>query len=165
MVPIKYNIRNLFERKGTTLMTALGIGLTVAVLVTSVAMTLGLQSVFAATGDPNHFVVLRKGSDAELSSQISHEIVENVKTLPQVARGANNEPLVSPEGLSVVNLPSLEFPDGMNVSVRGITPVGLTMRKNLKITFPVPQRWNLNLNCCDAMIQIFTQLSLFNQFF
>ena len=40
-VPINYNLRNLVERKGTTLMTALGIGLTVAVLVTSIAMTTG----------------------------------------------------------------------------------------------------------------------------
>jgi len=36
MVPITYNLRNLLERKATTLMTALGIGLTVAVLVVSV---------------------------------------------------------------------------------------------------------------------------------
>jgi len=35
MVPISYNIRNLIERKATTLMTALGIGLTVSVLVIS----------------------------------------------------------------------------------------------------------------------------------
>ena len=84
MVPIKYNIRNLFERKGTTLMTALGIGLTVAVLVTSVAMTLGLQSVFAATGDPNHFVVLRKGSDAELSSSIETRYKSLVLAAPGV---------------------------------------------------------------------------------
>jgi putative ABC transport system permease protein len=32
-VPITYNLRNLVERKATTLMTAFGIGLTVAVLV------------------------------------------------------------------------------------------------------------------------------------
>ena len=37
-VPINYNLRNLVERKATTLMTAFGIGLTVAVLVTSIAM-------------------------------------------------------------------------------------------------------------------------------
>ncbi|MDB5327982.1 MAG: hypothetical protein JWM57_3551, partial [Phycisphaerales bacterium] len=46
-VPINYNIRNLAQRKGTTLMTALGIGLTVAVLVIAIALTTGLSSVFA----------------------------------------------------------------------------------------------------------------------
>ena len=52
-VPLNYNLRNLIERKGTTLMTAIGIGLTVAVLVTSLALTAGLKTVFAGTGDRN----------------------------------------------------------------------------------------------------------------
>ena len=58
-VPITYNLRNLVERKGTTLMTAIGIGLTVAVLITSVAMTQGMKAVFAGTGNPLHVLVLR----------------------------------------------------------------------------------------------------------
>src|ERR1051326_8802965 len=103
MVPITYNVRNLIERKGTMLMTALGIGLTVAVLVTSIALTQGLHAVFGASGDPHHFLVLRKGTDAELTSSISHEIFETVKPLPGIAKSAKGEPLVSPEGLSVVN--------------------------------------------------------------
>ena len=64
-VPINYNLRNLIERKGTTLMTAVGIGLTVAVLVTSIAMTRGMAAVFAGSGHPLQMLVLRKGTDAE----------------------------------------------------------------------------------------------------
>src|SRR4051812_31655871 len=128
MVPITYNVRNLMERKGTTLMTGLGIGLTVAVLVTSIAMTLGLQSVFHSTGNPNHFLVLRKGTDAELSSTIAGSAYQIIRNLPGIARGDGGEPLVSQECLSVVNLPNLENPDeGMNVTVRGLLPVGLSM--------------------------------------
>ncbi len=51
-VPLTYNLRNLAERKATTLMTAIGIGLTVAVLITSVAMTAGMNAVFSGTGHP-----------------------------------------------------------------------------------------------------------------
>ena len=133
MVPITYNIRNLIERKGTTLMTALGIGLTVAVLVTSVALTLGLRSVFASTSDPHHFLVLRKGTDAELTSTVARNIFEIVRTLPGVAKDAGGEPQVSPEGLSVINLPSIQSPEGMNVTVRGLLPVGLAMRGKFKM--------------------------------
>ena len=43
-VPINYNLRNLVERKGTTLMTAVGIGLTVAVLVTALAPKIGYDA-------------------------------------------------------------------------------------------------------------------------
>jgi putative ABC transport system permease protein len=127
-VPVTYNIRNLVERRGTTLMTALGIGLTVAVLVTAVALTAGLTSVFGGTGDPRQILVLRKGVDAELTSTVSNEAYQIIRRLPGIAIGAGGEPMVSPEGLTVVNLPSVDSPDGMNVTVRGVLPIGLAMR-------------------------------------
>ncbi|HEX8342886.1 MAG TPA: ABC transporter permease [Tepidisphaeraceae bacterium] len=127
-VPLNYNIRNLVQRKGTTLMTAFGIGLTVAVLVTAVAMTQGLKSVFAGTGDERNVLVLRKGVDAELSSTVSGDAYQIIRRLPGIAVGGDGEPLVSPEAITVINLPSVEAPEGMNVTVRGLLPVGLAMR-------------------------------------
>src|SRR4051794_34625119 len=111
MVPITYNIRNLMERKATSLMTGLGIGLTVAVLVTTVALGAGLSAVFNQTGDPHHFLVLRQGTDAELMSSISRNLFETVRTLPGIARDKDGAAKISPESLSVVNLASVDFPD------------------------------------------------------
>ncbi len=127
-VPITYNLRNLVERKATTLMTAVGIGLTVAVLVTALALTQGLRSIFAGSGDPMQVLVLRKGVDAELSSTVSSEAYEIIRRLPGIAVDKVGEPMVSPEGLTVVNLPSVDSPQGMNVTVRGLLPIGLAMR-------------------------------------
>lgn len=127
-VPITYNVRNLVERKGTTLMTAVGIGLTVAVLVVSMALTAGLKNVFGGTGDPRQAIVLRKGVDAELMSTVSSDAYQIIRRLPGIAVAPNGEPMVSPEGLTVVNLPSVDSPDGMNVTVRGVLPIGLSMR-------------------------------------
>jgi putative ABC transport system permease protein len=127
-VPITYNLRNLAERKATTLMTAIGIGLTVAVLVVSMALTAGLKSVFGGTGDPRQVLVLRKGVDAELTSTVSSEAYQIIRRLPGIATTANGEPMVSPEGLTIVNLPSVDSPDGMNVTVRGLLPIGFAMR-------------------------------------
>src|SRR4051794_20635766 len=127
-VPATYNLRNLVERKATTLMTAVGIGLTVAVLVTAMALTAGLKDVFAGTGDPRHLIVMRKGVDAELSSTVSTEAYQIIRQLPGIAKDASGEPMVSPEGLTVINLPSVDSPTGMNVTVRGMLPVGLSMR-------------------------------------
>jgi putative ABC transport system permease protein len=127
-VPITYNLRNLTQRKGTTLMTALGIGLTVAVLVVAMALTAGLNSVFAASGDPRQVLVMRKGVDAELTSTVSSETYQTVRQLPGIAKDEKGEPMVSPEGVTVVNLPSVDSPEGMNVTVRGMLPIGLTMR-------------------------------------
>jgi putative ABC transport system permease protein len=127
-VPITYNLRNLVERKATTLMTAVGIGLTVAVLITAIALTNGLKAVFAGTGDPRQLLVLRTGVEAELSSTVSTDSYEIIRRLPGIARTKDGEPMVSPEGITVVNLPSVDSPDGMNVTVRGMLPIGLSMR-------------------------------------
>jgi hypothetical protein len=127
-VPLNYNIRNLIERKGTTLMTAFGIGLTVAVLVTAMALAAGLKSVFAGSGDARQVLVLRKGVDAELTSTVSEDAYQIIRRLPGIALSPSGEPMVSPEGLTVVNLPSVDSPEGMNVTVRGMLPIGLAMR-------------------------------------
>src|SRR5689334_17312328 len=127
-VPATYNLRNLVERKGTTLMTAVGIGLTVAVLVVALALTAGLRDVFAGTGDARQLIVMRKGVDAELSSTVSADAYQIIRRMPGIATDDKGEPMVSPEGLTVVNLPSVDSPTGMNVSVRGMLPIGLKMR-------------------------------------
>ena len=67
-IPITYNIRNLIVRKTTTIMTALGIGLTVAVLLSVLALVEGLRTAFKATANPTHVLVTRKGATSELVS-------------------------------------------------------------------------------------------------
>jgi ABC-type lipoprotein release transport system permease subunit len=119
-------------------MTAIGIGLTVAVLIISVAMTQGMKAVFAGSGNPLHVLVLRKGVDAELSSTLSEEVYQLVKTMPGIAT-LNGEPMASPEAQTVVNLPSVENPNGMNVTVRGLLPIGMKMREKAKLK---QGRWN-----------------------
>jgi putative ABC transport system permease protein len=51
-IPIAYNLRNLVVRKTTTVMTAVGVGLTVAALVADLALVEGLRTAFKATGHP-----------------------------------------------------------------------------------------------------------------
>jgi ABC-type lipoprotein release transport system permease subunit len=127
-VPIQYNLRNLMERKGTTLMTAVGIALTVAVLVTALALTSGLRAVFASSGHPLQLLILRQGTAAELTSIISEDSYQIIRSLPGVQKNAHGEPMASPEALTVVNLASVDSPGGMNVTVRGMLPMGVEMR-------------------------------------
>jgi len=128
-LPITYNLRNLIVRRTTTIMTALGIALTVAVLVADVALVHGLQTAFQASGHPLHILVLRKGSTAELSSAISRAIYQGLKFKPGIATNSAGEPMASLEMVSVINLPSVDSPSGMNVTLRGLLPVGSAMRE------------------------------------
>lgn len=132
-IPIAYNLRNLAVRKGTTLMTALGVALTVAVLLTTLAMVEGLNAVFSSTGNPLHVIVMRKGSTSELTSSLPRQAFQDLKFKNGIAKGKDGSALASLEMISVVNLPSVDNPDGSNVSLRGVSPAGVEMRDNIRI--------------------------------
>jgi len=127
-IPIAYNLRNLVVRKTTTVMTAVGIGLTVAVLVADLALVEGLRTAFKATGHPLQLVVMRKGSNAELNSTVTLEAFQILKAEPRLAVNEAREPMASPETLTIVNLPSVDSPAGMNLTVRAMSQVGVEMR-------------------------------------
>jgi putative ABC transport system permease protein len=120
-------------RKTTTLMTALGIALTVAVLLSVLALIEGLKTAFAATGHPLHILVMRKGSTAEINSNFSRPAYQDVKFKPGIAPARSGEPMASLEMVTVISLVSDDNPDGINVTVRGLLPVGVEMRDNVKL--------------------------------
>jgi len=137
-IPVSYNLRNLVVRRTTTLMTALGIGLTVSVLLAILALVGGLRTSLRESGNPLHVLVLRKGVNAELSSVITRANFQDMKFKPGVARSGSGEPMASLELVTVINLQSVDAPDGANVTLRGILPLGIAMRDNLKL---VSGRW------------------------
>jgi putative ABC transport system permease protein len=132
-IPISYNLRNLVVRKTTTLMTALGIALTVAVLLAVLALANGLKKTLGNSGDPLQVVVVRKGANSELVSNFTHEAFQDLRFKPGIARDASGEPLASLELVTVINLESVDAPSGMNVNVRGLLPVGIKMRPRIRI--------------------------------
>jgi putative ABC transport system permease protein len=127
-IPLSYNIRNLRERKTTTIMTAAGIALSVAVLVASLAVVNGLKSVFENTAHPLQLLVLRKGATSELGSIISTDEFTVLRSETGLAVDRSGQLLASPELVNVANLPSVDNPKGMNVTVRGLSPAGVEMR-------------------------------------
>ena len=54
-IPISYNVRNLKLRKGLTVMTALGIALTVTTAIFLMALLAGLQKAFVSSGNPKTY--------------------------------------------------------------------------------------------------------------
>jgi len=133
-IPVTYNLRNLVVRKTTTLMTALGIALTVAVLLAMMALLTGLGATLSASGDPLQIIVMRKGSESELVSNFTRTQFQDLKFKAGIARVQNGDPMASLEVVTVINLPSVDYPEGNNVTVRGLLPIGLEMRKGLRIS-------------------------------
>ncbi|PYT17834.1 MAG: ABC transporter permease [Acidobacteria bacterium] len=132
-IPLAYNLRNLTVRKTTTIMTALGIALTVSVLVAVLALVNGLRTAFETAANPLNILVMRKGANAELTGGLARSVFEDLKSKPGIARAADGHPLASLELVTVINLPSVQNPEGTNVTVRGLTEVGLELREHVKI--------------------------------
>ncbi len=137
-IPISYNIRNLKLRKGLTIMTALGIALTVTTAVFLMALLAGLQKAFVSSGDPLNVLVMRKGSTAELSGGFDAALFGTLKTLPGIAADSKGEPIASGEWVVVAVLPRKDRTGEVNVSVRGLMPAGLTLRPKAKL---IEGRW------------------------
>ena len=128
-IPISYNIRNLKMRKGLTIMTALGIALTVTTAVFLMALLAGLDRAFVTSGDPQNVLVLRKGSTAELSGGFDANLFPTLKNLPGIAKDSHGEPLASGEWVVVIVLPRKDGTGEVNVTVRGMMPDGLELRQ------------------------------------
>lgn len=137
-LPISYNIRNLKLRKGLTVMTALGIALTVTTAVFLMALLAGLQKAFVSSGDARNVLVMRKGSVAELSGGFDASLFPVLKTLPGIEKDSQGEPIASGEWVVVVVLPRKDGTGDVNVTVRGMMPAGLELRPNTKL---VEGRW------------------------
>ena len=104
-IPLIYNVRNLRVRAGATVMTALGVALTVAIAIFIMMLLSGLSQAFKSTGNSLNVMALRKGSDSELTSFMSNDTFLALKTLPGVARDQEGQPLVSGEMVVAVVLP------------------------------------------------------------
>ena len=133
LIPVAYNLRNLLVRKTTTVMTALGIALTVAVMLGIGTLVEGLRSSLAAGGDPLHLIVMRQGATAELVSIVTKGDFDVIKFSPGIAQ-LDGEPMASHEVISVVNLPLRgDASSKANISVRGLSAMGIKMRHDVEL--------------------------------
>jgi ABC-type lipoprotein release transport system permease subunit len=132
IVPIAYNTRSLLLRRWTSVFTAGGIGLVVAVTLLLAGLVGGLQKMLVGTGDPDNLVVLRKGATNDGSSFLTREAVQIVRVLPGIATGPDGRPLVSPE---IVNQPFIRTRDGgrENVLVRGVEPAAFLVHREVRL--------------------------------
>jgi len=135
-VPLSYNARSLLQRPVSTALTALGIALVVAVFIGMLALANGFRSALTRTGSSQNVLVLRRGADSELSSNMDRQSASILTSSPHVATGADGRPMVSPELYVVIPLPRAGGTDTTalaNVVVRGVSPAAWTVRHNVGV--------------------------------
>ncbi|MEO8179636.1 MAG: ABC transporter permease [Deltaproteobacteria bacterium] len=142
MIPLSYNVRSLLVRKATTIATALGIGLVVFVLSSSLMLARGIRNTLVTNGSAERVKVLRKGSDTEMASGIDANTASLVMAAPGVKRDSDGQPLGSPEVVVVIALDKLGGPDGMvsNILVRGVPAQMLKVHPEVRFIAGRPAR-------------------------
>jgi ABC-type lipoprotein release transport system permease subunit len=132
-IPLSYVARNLWVRRLTTVLTAGGMALVVFVFAAVLMLDAGLKATLVATGSDNNVLFIRKGSETEIQSGVARDQAALIESLPQIARTPNGEPLVSKEVVVLNSLPKIDSGKRTNVPIRGVPPVGLTLRPQVKI--------------------------------
>jgi putative ABC transport system permease protein len=132
-IPLSYNLRNLAVRKTTTVMTALGIALTVSVLLAVMALVEGLRQAFSSSGDPLNVLVLRKIAQSELTSNFQRTLFGDLRFKPGIARTASGEPMASLEMVTVIVLNTAEAGTASNINLRGMSPAGIQIRQGVRL--------------------------------
>ena len=130
---IKYILRNLWTRRTTTLMTAMGIAFVVWASILSLGLLEGIGHSLRVSGDPNDLIILRQGSTNEMSSTIDGSTAQEISTIQGVMSSDGGAPLVSAELVTATTSPRRWNLGDSNVVIRGMTTVGSTLRPEFKI--------------------------------
>jgi putative ABC transport system permease protein len=132
-LPISYNVRNLRVRWRVTLLSISGIALVVAVFVVLASMSAGFRLALRATGRTDNAIVVQRGSTSELTSWVPLDQRNLLIVDARVARGADGQPLASPEMVVASNMPRRSDGQPTNVTIRAVTPKALEVRGGIEI--------------------------------
>ena len=131
-LPLKYNLRNIIVRKGSTFATAFTIGLTVAVFLLVLALARGIDMTLSSSGEQNNMIVMREGSTAELNSSLTRENFKDLMYLDGVER-EGDQPLATGEIVTLIYKARKGMTQGANVSVRGVGPMSFKLRSGFNV--------------------------------
>ena len=135
-IPLSYSFRNLWTRKMTTMMTIGGVGLVIFVFCAVLMLAAGLEKTLVATGSDDNAVILLKSAESETLSQIPLDVTDILASQPEVALSSDGKPNASREVMTMINLQKkgASSSDLANINVRGVSPAGVALRPQIKIT-------------------------------
>jgi putative ABC transport system permease protein len=137
VIPVRYNLRSLLERRGTSVMTMLGLGMVAMIFVILLGFIGGLRSTMLNASADRNWVLLSNGAPSETASFIPHDSIAIVRVRPEIAPDQDGQPLVSPEIFAGVNI-SRNKHVRQFVLMRGVTPIAYRVHRSLRL---VSGRW------------------------
>jgi ABC-type antimicrobial peptide transport system permease subunit len=132
-IPIAYNLRNLWTRRLTAILTVSGMALVVFVFASILMLAAGLQKTLVETGSYDNVVIVRKGSNSEVVSGVGRGQASVVETLPEIVIGSKGQKLVAKELVVLIALPKMGSGKPSNVILRGIEENSVPLRPQVKL--------------------------------
>ena len=129
---IALTLRTVPQRAGSSLVAVTGVTGVVVVFVAVLSIAEGFQAALAGAGSPDTAIVMRGGSDTELSSGLPLESTRVIKDAPGVRR-ADGAPVASAELFVVVDVPKRTTGSPANVPLRGVEPAAFGVRDEVRI--------------------------------
>lgn len=133
------NLMSLRQRLGSSSVAVVGFAGVVAVFIAVLSIAEGFRKVMESGTSPGTALVLRAGSDTEMSSVLELELTRIIKDAPGVLRGADG-PVASAELFVVVDVPKRATGTGANVPMRGVEPAAFAVRPRVEIVEGRPFR-------------------------
>lgn len=127
------NLRSLPQRIGTAWVIVIGIAVTVAVMVSVLAMAAGFQHTLKGTARADRAIVLRAGSQAELESTIDRENAQTIMDAPGVKKDEAGRPIASADAVVIVALPQKKDGADANVTLRGVGANAMKLRPEMHL--------------------------------
>ncbi len=140
---IQFNLRTIWQRKGSSAAALFGIAGVVAVLVGVLSIAQGFSAVMNASGKPDTALILRSGADTEMMSGLSRDTTRIIADTEGVARSAEGA-LASAELFVIINLPKRSTGTDANVPLRGVEPMAFSVRSDIDIIQGRPFEWGRN---------------------
>ncbi|EKZ95870.1 ABC transporter permease [Cupriavidus metallidurans] len=134
VIPLHYIARNVWARRLTTTLTAGGLALVVFVFATMLMLDAGLKRTLVTTGERDNVVLIRKGAETEIQSAISRDQAAAMEMHSAVALTPEGRPMSSREAVVLISLTKTGYTTPSNVVIRGITPLGVEMRPQVRLT-------------------------------
>ena len=125
-------LRSIGQRLGSSAVAVVGIAGVVIVFTAVFSIAEGFRAAMRGTGDPQTAIVLRSGSDTEMTSGLSGDSARLITEAPGIEQGPDG-PHASPELFVIVGHPMKRTGRDANVPLRGLSPAALKVRPAFRI--------------------------------
>lgn len=127
------SLRTIPQRLGASITAAVGVAGVVAVMVAVVSIGVGFRTTLQATGSADNVMVMRSGTDSELSSSLTLDQTRIIADAPGVRRDGAGA-VASAELYVIVDLPKQDSGTEANVPLRGVQRAAFGVRDQMRIT-------------------------------